>query len=163
MEHFHIRFGQVGSIRPREGQMNRFQVRYTCDPSFQDAFGLCRERMRDLTPEVRLSNKTITNAGVMSLRNMAIDELLKLDAEVRQFDGETKKGALVSAAHISRSFEDVGRYVQASAAFNHGLRRTLFYFFHYGVLNLSRVPDQTFKDLVMTSLAYQDEAPTIID
>lgn len=143
--------------------MNRFQVRFHSDPKFQDAFGLCRERMRELTPDVRLSNKTITNAGIMSLRNMAINDLLELDAEVSVYDGDTKKGALVSAAHISRSFEDVGRYVQASAAYNHGLRRTLFYFFHYGVLNLSRVSDQSFKDLIRTSLAYQDEAPTIIE
>lgn len=143
--------------------MNRFQVRFNADPRFQDAFGLCRERMRELTPDVRLSNKTITNAGIMSLRNMAINDLLALDAEVGGYEGDTKKGALVSAAHISRSFEDVGRYVQASTAYNHGLRRTLFYFFHYGVLNLSRVSDQSFKDLVRTSLAYQDEAPTIIE
>ncbi|MGB5983242.1 MAG: hypothetical protein WBG46_13960 [Nonlabens sp.] len=119
--------------------------------------------MRELTPDVRLSNKTITNAGIMSLRHMAISDLLALDAEVAAYKGDTKKGALVSAAHISRSFEDVGRYVQASAAYNHGLRRTLFYFFHYGVLNLSRVSDQSFKDLIRTSLVYQDEAPTIIN
>lgn len=143
--------------------MNRFQVRYTSDPRFQEAFGLCRERMRDLTPEVRLSNKTITDAAIMSMRNMPIDKLLKLDEEVQAYDGDAKKGALVTAAHISRSFEDIGRYVQASAAYNHGLRRLLMNFFHYGVLNLSRVPDQTFKDLIMTSLVYEDEAPTIIE
>lgn len=143
--------------------MNRYQVRYTSDPAFQEIFRTCRERMSDLTPDIRLSNKTITNAAIMSLRNMPIDQLLKLDEEVRAYQGTKKKGAFVSAAHISRSYEDVGRYIQASAAYNHGLRRDLNDFYHIGVVKLSRVSDEAFIDLVMTSLAYENEAPAIIE
>lgn len=141
--------------------MNRYQLQLTRAEPFADKLIFCKRRLARLLPDERASYRNVVHAGIMSLRNIAKDDLFSLVDQLKRMKTmdpvKTKR-----YIQVERPFEDMAKLVEANASVEWGLRRDNFDFYHYGVLNLAEADDETFVALVQTTIAYEKEAPPLV-